>query len=104
MQHVSKLIRKASSDTRGMIFARDQRFNCPECQDTGFVKIAHPSVVHAYCNGVVPNHEPHCMTLCDCEVAQKKTGVDKVPLFGDAPWHINMNKPDWRDKARAYRG
>ena len=94
----------------------EYRYDCPECWDTGMVKIWHPQTI---AKAIKQPDEAFawktCVVRCTCAAADRvatsfraernPTRKDRgqlLPTFGDRPWHINANHPDAKAKAATF--
>lgn len=97
--------------TDGLTFAREKRYDCRECRDTGWVTIFRPEVVRqATIDADAIKAWLTCVVLCTCKHSERnaptyrsgKRRGEALPIFGDRPWHINAHHPDAMAQAALY--
>ena len=95
----------------GSRFAREPRYTCRECCDSGWVSIFDPRVVRqATIDPDAVKHWLTVMVLCGCDSAEEHKGKftagpragNYLPVFGEKAWHFNSRSQTAKADAAAY--
>lgn len=81
-------------------------FDCLDCEDTGFCTVWHPEAIAQAMKGEVSWWRT-CAVLCTCCAAEEMgcewpRTKNRVPVFGDQPWHILARRPGAKELAANY--